>query len=175
MDYLWYFVHVYPWLMVPWSLLTLWMFIEAHRRESESYWPWLVIFFQPLGVLLYFFFRYLPSLNLFHRRNSFSNEPFWQKKLSLEALRHRADRSPTVVNRLAYAQRLMAKGQHAEAIPQLEAALAMDENYCLAMHELALCHLAEQQPQRAVVLLQRLLYPARPRMRPFPGGGFRLQ
>ncbi len=157
MHQLWDYFYLYPWLALPWSMLTLWMFIEAHRRESESYWPWVVLFFQPLGVPIYFFLRYLPSLRVFHRRNTFSREPYWQKKQSLDALRHRADRSPTVVNRLAYAQRLMEKRQHAEAIPQLEAALAMDENYCLALHELALCLLAEKQPERAIGLLQRLL------------------
>src|SRR5437764_4469678 len=64
---------------------------------------------------------------------------------------------PTVNNRLAYAQGLMAKGRHAEALPILEAVLATDQIHCQAMHDLALCHLACNAPEAAVAMLERLM------------------
>ncbi len=51
----------------------------------------------------------------------------------------------------------MDKGQHAEAIPLLEAILAADQIHCEAMHDLALCHLACNQPTQAVAILERLM------------------
>src|SRR6185436_19503750 len=78
-------------------------------------------------------------------------------RLSLDELRYRAERMPTVNNRLALAEGLMAKGRHAEAIPILETVLATDQIHCQAMHDLAVSQLACAAPEQAVVTLKRLL------------------
>lgn len=135
-------------------VLTIAMAIHVFRSGAEFYWFWIVIIFQPIGAWVYFFAVFLRG---FFQGSSSSGEPWWQRKLSLDELRYRAERAPTVNNRIAYAEGLMAKGQHAEAVPLLEAVIAADQIHCQAMHDLALCHLACKEPVKAIALLKRLM------------------
>ena len=132
------------------------MVLHAYRSGGEHFWVWalVIVFVQPIGPWIYFFFVFLPTIRI---GRGVSTGPLWQKKLSLDELRYRAERTPTVVNRMALAQRLMEKGMHVEAIPLLEAVMAADDIYCQPMHDLAVCHLAGKEPVKAVALLKRLL------------------
>lgn len=133
---------------------TVWMLVDAYQRGAEVFWYFLIFFFQPIGGLVYFFVVKLPTM----RVPSFSSgPPSPDRRLSLDELQYRVERSPTVANRLALAGRLMDKGRHAEAIPHLEAILAAEPGYCPALHALAQCRLATGQPEQAVAPLQRLL------------------
>jgi hypothetical protein len=133
---------------------TLGMLVHAYRTGAEQIWFWVILFFQPFGSWAYFFAVFLRNLRF---SRGVSVGPLWQKKLSLDELRYRAERTPTVVNRMALAQRLMEKGLHAEAVPLLEAVMVADDIYCQPMHDLAVCHLAGNEPSKAVALLKRLL------------------
>jgi hypothetical protein len=128
------------------------MLIHAYRAGAEWFWFCIIFFVQPFGAWVYFAI----VLSRGFRMGSGGGLQ-WQRKLSLDELRYHAERMPTVNNRLAYAQGLMAKGRHAEAIPILEAILTTDQIHCQAMHDLALCHLACEQPHQAVAMLQRLM------------------
>jgi hypothetical protein len=134
------------------SIFTIAMLIHAYRNSAELFWYFVIFFFQPLGAWAYFFLVFVRGF-----RFGGGSAPGWQRRLSLNELRYHAERMPTVNNRLALAQGLMAKGRHAEAIPLLEAVLATDFIHCQAMHELAVCHLACGQPVEAVAMLQRLM------------------
>jgi hypothetical protein len=132
---------------------TIWMIVDAYHRGVETYWYWLILFFQPIGSWAYFFavkFRTLRwpgrSLNRSGGRN-----------YSLDQLRYLVERAPTVANRIAYAERLMEKGKHADAIPLLEAVLAVEPDYAPALHTLAECRLAADDPEHAVAPLEKLL------------------
>jgi hypothetical protein len=81
----------------------------------------------------------------------------WESKLSLDALRRSVERSPTVANRLALAERLMEKREHADAIPHLESVLAIEPDYCAVLHALAECRLATGAPEQAVAPLKKLI------------------
>lgn len=135
---------------------TIWMAIDAYQRASEFFWVWIIILFQPLGAWIYFFAVKLRSLRI-PRFSGGDGAPRWQRKLSLKELRYRAERSPTVVNRLALAERLMDSGAHDEALPLLEAVVAAEPNYGQAQHALALCQLGRGEPAQAVPVLRRLL------------------
>ena len=127
-----------PWMMyaqLPLLALTIGMLIHAYRNGTEIFWYFIIFFLQPFGALAYFFIVLLPGLRLPGGRSS---GPVWEKKLSLAELKYRAERMPTVNNRIALAEAMMAKGQHAEAIPLLEAVLVTDHIHCHAMHDLAL-------------------------------------
>lgn len=143
-----------PWAIVLQMAFTIWMFVDAYQRSVEFFWFWVLVLFQPIGPWIYFFAIKLPHLRF---GRGLSTGPLWQRRLSLDELRYRVERAPTVVNRLALAERLMEKKLHADAIPHLDAILQMEETYCQAMHDLALCHLETGQPALALPMLDRLM------------------
>lgn len=130
------------------------MLIHAYRTGAEFFWYWIIFLFQPIGAWIYFFAIFIRNVRF---NPGISTESWFQRRLSLDELRYRADRTPTVNNRLAYAEALMAKGRHAEAIPLLEAVIAADQIHCQAMHDLALCQLACNEPAKSIAMLKRLL------------------
>src|SRR5437764_364414 len=101
---------------------TVAMVIHVHRSGAEPFWYFVILFVQPIGAWIYFVVVFLRTFRF--GGGNFSTGSLWQRKLSLDELRYHAERMPTVNNRLAYAQGLMAKGRHAEAIPILEGVLA---------------------------------------------------
>lgn len=140
-----------------WSLLqlafTIWMAVDAYHRRVDFFWYWIILLFQPIGPFIYFFAIKLPTLRIGGSRSSMPR----QRKLSLEELNYRVERAPTVANRLALAERLMDNGEHAQAIPYLEAILAIEPDYGIALHSLAECRLATGAADEAAGLLDRLI------------------
>lgn len=144
----------HSWWVYVQMAFTIGMLVHAYRSGAEQLWFWVILFFQPFGAWAYFFVGVVRNLRF---GRGVSTGPLWQKKLSLDELRYRAERTPTVVNRMALAQRLIEKGQHAEAIPLLEAVMAADDIYCQPKHDLAVCHLALGEPAEAIALLKQLM------------------
>lgn len=143
------------WLLVAELLFRIWMAVDAYRRGMEGFWVWIILII-PLGAWVYLFAVKLrdfrrPRLSVGRGGGNFG------RRLSLAELRYHAERTPTVTNRLALAERLMEKKEHREAIAPLEAILKMEPGYCTALHDLALCHLACGEPSQALPCLQRLL------------------
>jgi len=140
-----------------WTLLqmafTIWMAVDAYQRRVEFFWYWVIVLFQPIGPWIYFFAVKMPTI----RWRGFQSGPAWQRKLSVDELRYRVERTPTVANRLALAERLMDKDEHAEAIPYLEAILAIESDYGIALHSLAECRLATGAAEEAVAPLDKLI------------------
>src|SRR5579871_3696638 len=85
---------------------TIWMAVDAYQRAGEMFWIWIIIVFQPLGPWIYFFAVKVRTLRV-PRVHAAGTGVGWERKLSLEELRYRVERSPTQANRLALAQRLM--------------------------------------------------------------------
>jgi hypothetical protein len=132
---------------------TIWMMVDAYQRSAETYWYWVIFFFQPIGAWAYFFVVKLRTMRWPGTRLGRGG----QRSLSLDQLRYVVGRAPTVANRIALAERLTEKGEHAEAIPLLEAVLAIEPDYCVALHALAECRLATGTPEQAVAPLEKLL------------------
>ncbi|HEV8058227.1 MAG TPA: tetratricopeptide repeat protein [Gemmataceae bacterium] len=132
---------------------TIWMAVDAYHRRVEPFWYWVIVLFQPIGPWIYFFAIKLPTLSL----RGFQRSPGRRRKQSIDELTYRVERTPTVANRLALAERLMDKGEHAQAIPHLEAILAFDADYGIALHSLAECKLATGAPEDAAGLLDKLI------------------
>jgi hypothetical protein len=131
----------------------IWMVVDAYHRHAEPFWYWVILLFQPIGVWIYFFAVKFRTLRLPRPQSAAPDE----RKLSLDELRYRVERTPTVANRLALAQRLMEKGGHADSIPLLEAVLVKEPEYCAALHALAECRLATGAAEQAVAPLEKLL------------------
>jgi hypothetical protein len=130
------------------------MMVDAYQRSAEMFWYWVILFFQPLGAWVYFFAVKVRSLRLASRRSAIS----WQRRPSLDELRYRVERAPTLANRFALAERLMEKKAYTEAIPHLEAVLAIEPDYCVALHSLAACLLATGAAEQAIAPLEKLIH-----------------
>lgn len=152
---MWFFSNLYemPYLAVPQLALTIWMLVDAHRRGVEFYWFWIILIFQPLGAWAYFFIYKLQDF----RAGQGSLGHFFQRRASLDELRYRVERAPTVANHLEYGERLIEKGTFAEAIPHLEAVLKHEPEHCQALFALARCQRAQGNPQQALPLLGKVV------------------
>jgi hypothetical protein len=135
---------------------TIWMAVDVYRGGAETFWIWIIVIFQPLGPWIYFFAVKLRTLRLPWLRFRGVGDSA-DRRLSLDELRYRVERAPTVANRLAYAHRLMDRGKHEEAIVHLDAILQVEPGYCQALHALAECRLATGEPTHAVIALEKLL------------------
>jgi hypothetical protein len=131
---------------------TVWMMVDAYHRRVESFWYWIIFFFQPIGTWVYFFTFKFRTFRFSGIRPAVS----WERKLSLDELRYSVERVPTVANRFALAERLMEMKAHAEAIPLLEAVLVIEPDYCPVLHALAECRLATNAAEQALAPLEKL-------------------
>lgn len=89
----------------------IWMLVDAYRRRAEFWW-YLIILFVPFGVLIYFFVVKVPDRQ---RSGGGAFSRLVQREPSLDELRYRAGETPSVVNKLALADALLARGQYQEA------------------------------------------------------------
>jgi hypothetical protein len=143
----------FPYLWILQAAMTIWMVVDAHRRGVEQYWYWLILLIQPFGAWAYFFLYKVHDFR--GRRVGFGT--LFQRRASLEELRYRVDRAPTMANRLELAQRLVEKNVAAEAVPHLQAVLAHEPEHCEALYVLATCYRQQGNAEQAVPLLQTLL------------------
>jgi hypothetical protein len=132
------------------------MAVDAYQRAGEQFWIWIIIVFQPLGPWIYFFAVKLRTLRV-PSLPSAGAGAVRERKLSLEELRYRVERTPTLANRMALAQRLMDRDMHEDAIVQLDAILQVEPGYCPALHALAECRIATGEPTHAVHALEKLI------------------
>jgi hypothetical protein len=145
----------YEWtpLYLAQAALTVWLLVDANRRRVEGYWFWIILAFQPFGAWAYFF---LYKVKDFRGGNAWL-AGLWHRRPSLEEVRHRAERLPTVANRLELGERLAEAGTYAEAVPHLEAVLAHEPEHGQALFVLAECHRGLGQPAQAVERLRKLV------------------
>lgn len=148
----------YPFAMLGQGALTIWMLVDLSRRGGESFWFWVILFFQPLGAWAYFLAVKLPTLRAGQALQGGSGlAALFQRRVSLDELRYKAEHIPTLANRLALAQRLIEKKQFDEAIPPLETSLKTEPDHGLILYSLALCHARLNRPDQAIPHLERLL------------------
>jgi hypothetical protein len=130
---------------------TIWMLVDAYRRQADWYWFLIILFFQPFGPWIYFF---VVKVGEFQRLRDL---PLFQRKTPLVELRYRAEQVPTLANRLALAQRLVELHEYAEAVPHLEAVLNQEPTLSPALFALAKCHQEQERPEQARGLLEKIL------------------
>src|SRR5947209_16802288 len=87
---------LYPFYLVQ-AALTIWMLADANRRGVEQFWFLVILFFQPLGAWAYFFTH---KVRDFRGGGGNPLAGVFQRRPALEELRHRAERLPTMSNRL---------------------------------------------------------------------------
>ena len=147
MYYFYELLNTHPYLAGAQLLFTLWMLVDAYRRQAESFWFWAIFLVPFIGAWAYFFcvkakdFRGL-DVSLF------------QHRASVEELRYRAEHIPTLANHVALAERLIEMEDYATAIPHLEAAQKQEPLHGQVLYFLALCHTRQGRPELALPLLE---------------------
>jgi hypothetical protein len=144
------FDSLYSYLPVAQVAFTVWMLVDAYRRQAEAFWYWVILLVQPFGAWVYFF---AVKIHDFRGLKGFS----FQRRPSVGELRYRAEQTPTLTNHLALAQRLIEGHLHAEARPHLEKALALEPDHCQVLYSLAVCASKGGNAAAAVPLLERVL------------------
>jgi hypothetical protein len=140
------------------AALTIWLLIDHSRRGGETFWFWIILFFQPLGAWAYFFAVKLPTMRgVAGFQGGGKLAALFQPRASLEELRYKAEHIPTLANRLALAQRLIEKQRFDEAVPYLETSLKTEPDHGQILYLLALCHARLGRPDQALPLLEKLL------------------
>jgi hypothetical protein len=130
----------------------VWMLVDCARRRGEYYWFLVILFLPGFGAWIYFFVVKIHDFRVFDSARSFA----FQRRPSTNELRYRVERSPTIVNHLAMAERLIEKGVPAEAMPHLESVLSREPEYCQALYLLAVCQLRTGHAAAAVPYLEKI-------------------
>jgi hypothetical protein len=154
MPYVTEYIAAHPVLSVLQMAFTIWMLVDAYRRQAEGYWYFIIFFVPVIGPLAYFF---VVKVQDYHglRVASFL-PPFLSGRPSLGELRFRAEQTPTFASHLALAERLVERGEYEEALPQLEAAARVEPDHGQVLFDTARCHARLGQPELALPLLERL-------------------
>jgi hypothetical protein len=152
MELLQYFS--YP-LYLAQAAFTIWMLVDAYRRGTDTFWFFVILFVPGIGPWVYFFAIKIHDWQSF--RDAAIWQSLWQRRPSLDELRYRAEQMPTLTHRLALAERLVERHEHDEAAPHLTAVLNQEPDLCPALYALALCQIAQGQPEQAEPLLQKII------------------
>ena len=153
MDYLLEIFQFHPILSALQTAFMVWMLVDCYRRRAEYFWFFIIFFLPVIGAWVYFFAVKVPAGDF--RNLSFGGA--LRRGPSLDQLRYLADQTPTLTNHLTLAQRLIEVGQHAEAVPHLEAVLKTEPDHGAALYALATCYKALGRPAEAVPVLEKLL------------------
>ncbi len=133
--------------------LTIWMLIDASRRDIHPYWFWIILAFQPLGAWAYF---------VSYKLKDFTSGGSWLANLftrrpSLEELRYRVEQAPTVARHLELAERLIEAHEYEESESHLKSVLQHEPEHGAALMALAECYRQTDRPAEAVPLLLKLV------------------
>jgi hypothetical protein len=129
----------------------IWMLFDAFRRRSPFLWK-LLIFLIPLAALLYFLFVKLPELT--GRKPAAALTP---PGPTLEEIAELARQTPSELNKLAYAEKLVELSRFPEAIGRYRDVLRMNGESKEALHGLARALLALGRPLEAIEELATLM------------------
>lgn len=153
MHFLFRFLFDHPLVSLAQTAFTVWMLVDSYRRRAEYFWFFVILWLQPVGPWVYFFVVVARDFSGVRGLTAWS---FGPRRPSLAELRYRAEHTPTLATHLELAQRLIERGEHADAVPHLEAALAQEPDHCQVLYSLAVCRRALGRPEEAAPLLERI-------------------
>ena len=130
---------------------SLWMLIDAIRRSAPGYWVLVIIFFAPLGALVYFF------------AVKFSDYRPWLRRLlekrsnSIEELMARYETSPSLLNQMALAHAYYEAERFEQAASLFSDVLEKKPVECDALWGLARVRRSQGNYADSLRLYERLL------------------
>lgn len=139
-------------------LLQLLTALHVLRRGRHYYWLWIILFFPPVGAIVYFFVEIYPDW----RCGSFSHPlaallDWWNPQREYQRLQEALDLSPTVTNRKNLAEYHLDRGEYAESIQLLEDCLRGPFKDDPGLHlDLARVHFHAGQYEDARILLEKI-------------------
>jgi hypothetical protein len=142
-------LQAYPYVALAALGLTVWALVDLSTRQVQPYWVWVILLLPGVGAVAYLLAVVRPNLRGL-------GSSWFTRRASLDDLRYRAEQSPTLVNHLALAERLIEGKDFAGALGPLEEARKREPDHCRVLYALAFCHLQEGRPAEAVPLLERL-------------------
>jgi len=134
--------------------LLVWMLIDCYQREPDRpIWMLVMLFLQPLGVIVYFFARYLPrgsgrTLQRFLGR--------FQTR-DVKRLKIAASQIGNAYHWLQYADKLRELGRYDQAEAAYREALQKEPQNLQVLWGLGLCLEKRQKPDEALELINQLL------------------
>lgn len=127
----------------------VWLVADSIKRREACYWPW-IIFFVPLGGVVYFFLVKIDDYNLARIGDIFRKPP------SVEDLRYHFQQTPSLANRIALAQGLYDWGNYHEADEHFTEALRQEPQDLEALYGLGLTLIAQKEYSQAAERLNTL-------------------
>ncbi len=115
----------------------LWLVTDALRRREACYWPW-IIFFVPLGGVVYFFLIKVDDYSLAWITEVFRKGP------SVEDLQFQYRQTPSFSNRVALAGALYREGSYPEAAEHYSGALEQEPRDPEVLYGLGLTRIAQE-------------------------------
>ncbi len=127
------------------------IFFAVHAgKTGRYYWIFILIFFSPLGSIIYFFVEYYPEVMASNAKIRKLGQPYARQK-NIKALERELEISDTVQNKINLAEAYFEKGLYEKSITLLESCLngpyAKDPHvleglfygyFCLEQHDQAM-------------------------------------
>lgn len=136
------------------TLLTVWMAVDAVRRGRNYYWLWIMIVFNPLGAIIYFFAEYLDGGSLLPWTGQHMRKVTAADLRRAEADVHRLDNAATW---LGYATALRARKEYHKAVEAAQKAVDRDPPNVDGQYELALALIDAKRSADAIGPLERVV------------------
>jgi len=138
----------------PFSLIfQVLMLVHFFRTRPEGYWFFIIIFFGPIGALIYFFVEVLPGFN-WKAPPVFQRFERGRRKQWLESM---VAESPSVEAITELAQIRAAEGEDAAAVELFDQALARDPEDWESHYGRGTVHLRMGEPLKAVEDLESVV------------------
>jgi hypothetical protein len=148
-----------PHLSMPLSIFSVvvgcfqvWMLVDAIRRRVPFYWYLLLL--MPIGAILYFAMIKLPEMN---GKRPAAPSAFAVRGPSIEELGELARQTPSELNKLAFADALLAAQRYPEAVGRYRDVLRQSSESREALHGLARALMSMNRPLEAIEELARLM------------------
>jgi tetratricopeptide (TPR) repeat protein len=136
------------------TLFTVWMASDAVRRGRSQSWLWIMVFFNPLGAVFYFFTEYNEGGLAFRWPGQHL------RRVTAADLRHaeaEVHRLGNAASWLQYASALRARKQYAKSVEAARNAVARDAANVDGQYELARALFDAKRPGEAVEPLEQVL------------------
>lgn len=134
------------------TLFTAWMAVDAVRRGRAGSWLWILLVFNPLGAVVYFFSEYVDGGLQWRGQHL--------RRVTAADLRHAEAEVRRLGNSatwMQYASALRARKQYTKAVEAAQNAVDRDATSVDAQYELALALFDAKRPAEAAAPLERVI------------------
>jgi hypothetical protein len=135
------------------TLFTIWMAVDVVRSGRSTSWLWILLVFNPLGAIVYFFSEYV-DLRMLGGRGQHLHKVSASDLRHAEAEVHRLGNS---ANWLQFASALRSRKEYAKAVEAAQNAVDRDPSNVDAQYELANALVDAQRPADALAPLEPVL------------------